>query len=76
MSNVFEIEAQDREDTGKGASRRLRRQGLVPGILYGASDRSPRMISLVPRLRHLLVRRHDVEGSHRHADQRLVLGDH
>lgn len=47
MENVFEIEAQDREDTGKGASRRLRRQGLVPGILYGASDRPPRMISLV-----------------------------
>ncbi len=27
---------QKRTDEGKGASRRLRRQGLVPGVIYGA----------------------------------------
>ncbi|MEJ2059303.1 MAG: 50S ribosomal protein L25/general stress protein Ctc [Gammaproteobacteria bacterium] len=36
MSNEFIINAQPRDDQGKGASRRLRREGLVPGILYGA----------------------------------------
>ena len=46
MSNVFEINAQSRNDTGKGASRRLRREGLVPGIVYGANQ-DPAMISLV-----------------------------
>ena len=32
----FEIIAEHREDMGKGASRRLRREGKVPGIVYGA----------------------------------------
>lgn len=63
MSNVFEIEAQDRVDTGKGASRRLRRQGLVPGILYGAADRPPRMISLV---HHELAHHLEVEAFYSH----------
>ena len=34
--NKFEINAEPRADMGKGASRRLRRMGKVPGILYGA----------------------------------------
>ena len=34
--NKFEINAEPRADKGKGASRRLRRIGKVPGILYGA----------------------------------------
>jgi len=46
MSASLEINAQLRQDAGKGASRRLRRQGLVPAIVYGA-DREPQMISLV-----------------------------
>ena len=46
MSDLFEINAQPRSDMGKGASRRLRRQGLVPGIVYGA-HRDPEMLSLV-----------------------------
>ena len=33
--NEFEISAELRECKGKGASRRLRRAGAVPGILYG-----------------------------------------
>ena len=45
MKAIFEIDAQDRGDMGKGASRRLRRQGLVPGIVYGAR-REPRLISV------------------------------
>ncbi len=35
MSN-YQWKAQVRQDAGKGASRRLRRQGLIPGIIYGA----------------------------------------
>ena len=36
MSVDFVVNAQARADVGKGASRRLRRQGLVPVILYGS----------------------------------------
>lgn len=34
--NEFEIEAETRKDRGKGASRRLRRAGKIPGVVYGA----------------------------------------
>jgi len=33
---IFELIAQLRTEQGKGASRRLRRNGVVPAILYGA----------------------------------------
>ena len=36
MSFVFE--AQQRADLGKGASRRLRRDGKVPAVVYGGSE--------------------------------------
>ena len=35
MSDLFNLEAEVRGDMGKGASRRLRREGKVPAILYG-----------------------------------------
>ncbi|MFU8784765.1 50S ribosomal protein L25/general stress protein Ctc [Aliidiomarina sp.] len=34
----YEFKAEIRSDMGKGASRRLRRQGSVPAILYGGKD--------------------------------------
>ena len=34
----FELPAERRTDTGKGASRRLRRAGKVPAILYGGEQ--------------------------------------
>ena len=43
--NQFELVAEKREDVGKGASRRLRRDGKLPGIVYGA-DKEPAMILL------------------------------
>jgi len=43
MSVSFELEAVSRSDTGKGASRRLRKTGMVPGIVYGAG-KDPEMI--------------------------------
>jgi large subunit ribosomal protein L25 len=41
MNDDFDLIAEIREDQGKGASRRLRHQGLVPAIIYGAG-RPPR----------------------------------
>ncbi|MCS3902098.1 large subunit ribosomal protein L25 [Methylohalomonas lacus] len=35
MSDEFELLAESRADVGKGASRRLRRAGRLPGIVYG-----------------------------------------
>ncbi len=44
MSQDFDLIAEIREDQGKGASRRLRREGKVPAIIYGAG-RPPRMLA-------------------------------
>jgi large subunit ribosomal protein L25 len=42
----FVLDAQSREDAGKGASRRLRREAdLVPAIIYGGKKK-PEMISI------------------------------
>ncbi|MDE2235334.1 MAG: 50S ribosomal protein L25/general stress protein Ctc [Gammaproteobacteria bacterium] len=38
MAISFNLSAEARNDKGKGASRRLRRSGKVPGILYGAGE--------------------------------------
>ncbi len=47
MSN-FKIEAVIREDQGKGASRRLRNEGLVPAVVYGgAKNKKPLSLSLI-----------------------------
>ena len=45
MSIDFVLNAEKRDDQGKGASRRLRRAGRVPGIIYGG-DAEPQAISL------------------------------
>ncbi|MFT5447765.1 MAG: large subunit ribosomal protein L25 [Gammaproteobacteria bacterium] len=36
--NEFEVRAEAREERGKGAIRRLRRTGKVPGVIYGGDD--------------------------------------
>ncbi len=55
MSKHFVLNAQDRRDAGKGASRRLRRHGLVPSILYGGGE-TPQPLSLsAHELGHLLA---------------------
>ena len=43
----FTVNAVARDDQGKGASRRLRRQGLVPGIIYGSTE--PKAISVIAK---------------------------
>ncbi len=45
MSTDFIVNVEPRTDTGKGASRRLRHTGQVPGIIYGAR-KEPAMITL------------------------------
>ncbi len=45
MSDDINVQATSRSVLGKGASRRLRRENLVPGILYGA-DEDPQPINL------------------------------
>jgi len=45
MSNTFEVLAEIRDDVGKGASRRLRREGKVPAIVYG-EGRTPVNLAL------------------------------
>ena len=46
MSDNIQLNAEPRVDSGKGASRRLRRTGLVPAIVYGG-DGDPQSISLI-----------------------------
>ena len=46
MSDNIQLNAEPRADSGKGASRRLRRSGLVPAIVYGG-DGDPQSISLI-----------------------------
>jgi large subunit ribosomal protein L25 len=45
MSVNFDLSAKARSDMGKGASRRLRRECLVPAIVYGG-DKEPQSIAL------------------------------
>ena len=45
MKTSFELAVEFRDDQGKGASRRLRRTGKVPAILYGGHE-NPRALSL------------------------------
>ncbi len=62
MIQTFEVNAEPRSDTGKGASRRLRRQGLVPGIVYGGHQ-DPALINLV-HSKLLLHLEHEAFYSH------------
>ncbi|MBD3620519.1 MAG: 50S ribosomal protein L25/general stress protein Ctc [Gammaproteobacteria bacterium] len=45
MMTDFVLNAEKRDEQGKGASRRLRRAGMVPAIIYGAG-KEPATISL------------------------------
>ena len=40
MSKAFVLTAELREDSGKGASRRLRKTGMIPAVLYGGGRKT------------------------------------
>ena len=47
MSDQFEVQAELREDKGKGASRRLRRHAdQIPAIIYGG-DKDPQPLTMI-----------------------------
>lgn len=79
MKETFEINAIARGDGGKGASRRLRREGLVPGIIYGGG-RDPEMVStrhneLFHHLENEAFYSHVLSVSLNGASQNVVLKD-
>ena len=54
MSVDFNVETETRKDVGKGASRRLRHAGKVPGVVYGAGkDAVPLVMSHDHIMHHL-----------------------
>ncbi|MBR0672164.1 50S ribosomal protein L25/general stress protein Ctc [Neoroseomonas soli] len=48
MVQTIRIEAEAREQAGKGAARATRRQGLVPAVIYGAKQDAT-LVALDPR---------------------------
>ncbi len=78
MHNKFEVTAEPRSTRGKSASRRLRRDGKVPAILYGA-NKEPASIQL-DHNQMLLHTEHEAFYSHiltlkmsTGADEKVVL---
>ncbi|ACX96005.1 50S ribosomal protein L25/general stress protein Ctc [Halothiobacillus neapolitanus] len=51
---TFALDAARRDDQGKGASRRLRREGRIPAIVYGG-DEAPQSVTILHNeiLKHL-----------------------
>ena len=43
------VTAQNRQETGKNTNRRLRVQGLIPGVLYGGKAKKPVPVSVSPK---------------------------
>lgn len=46
MANSYELKASARDRVGKGAARALRREGLLPAVIYG--DKKPAMPISIP----------------------------
>lgn len=62
MKESFVVNAELRTDQGKGASRRLRRTGKVPAIIYGGKD-APQQLAL----NHNEMRKHlEIEAFYSH----------
>ncbi len=45
MANAFLLKAESRNDIGKGASRRLRREEKIPAVIYGGEE-EPKSITI------------------------------
>jgi large subunit ribosomal protein L25 len=55
MATVYELKATVRPQAGKGAARAVRREGLVPGVIYG-DNKPPLNISLDHKELNLRIR--------------------
>ncbi len=64
------LEVQERSQRGSAANRRLRKQGLVPGVLYGPTFEPRAFVVPEAELRHALTGEH---GAHAILD--VVVGD-
>ncbi len=79
MQENFEIIAVSRSDQGKGASRRLRREGMVPGIIYGGG-KDPEMFAtkhneLIQHLDHEAFYSHILSVKMDGKSEKVVLKD-
>jgi len=79
MQENFEIDAVSRDLQGKGASRRLRREGMVPGIIYGGGA-EPTMFAtkhntLLQHLEHEAFYSHILTVNLDGKSERVVLKD-
>lgn len=54
MDEQATLRAEEREATGSGPASRLRREGWVPGVIYGPEQESVPLKVEEPELRHLL----------------------
>ncbi|MDP4823750.1 MAG: 50S ribosomal protein L25, partial [Aestuariivirgaceae bacterium] len=45
MAKTIELKASARKGAGKGAARAVRREGLVPGVIYG-DKQEPQLLAL------------------------------
>ncbi|CAA9889570.1 50S ribosomal protein L25 [Candidatus Methylobacter favarea] len=77
MSDVFEFVAENRGQSGKGAAKRVRRQGKVPAIIYGG-HREPQMLTLshndvIKHLDHEAVYSHVLDVSVNGTTEKAIL---
>lgn len=88
MASYPTIAAQPRNEFGKGAARRTRRAGLVPGVIYGLDLEAPVHFAVSRLELHSLLRNHgsnavlelDIEGDKhltmvKHVDQNVLTLD-
>ncbi|MDR2098892.1 MAG: 50S ribosomal protein L25/general stress protein Ctc [Rickettsiales bacterium] len=48
MSNKVELKVEKRENSGKGAARKIRKNGLIPAVVYGNKE-PPELIAVTPK---------------------------
>ncbi|MGB0695014.1 MAG: 50S ribosomal protein L25/general stress protein Ctc [Rhodospirillaceae bacterium] len=71
MSDIGTLSVQRRESAGKGAARAIRREGLIPGVIYGGKQ-APSLVAMDPR--DLLTEMHKTGFSSRMFDLALESG--
>ena len=64
MATTATISARTREGTGKGAARSSRRQGRIPGILYGHGEESVSLSVDANELQKLVLELKDLPNSY------------